>query len=80
MRATDTTAVSIQAKISGVLGVQIAGIPIEEDHVPNLPEDSDNAPANKKWRRGAEALGRHVHSKSSNQLPGSPSTRNDPFF
>ena len=46
--AMDTTAASIQAKIPGALGVQITGIPIEEDHIPDLPEDSGDAPANNK--------------------------------
>ena len=48
MRATDTAAASIQAEIPGALGVKIAGIPIEEDHIPDLPEDSDDGPADNK--------------------------------
>ena len=48
MRAKDTATARLQAEIPGALGVQITGITIKEDHVPDLLKDSDNAPTDNK--------------------------------
>ena len=48
MRATNIAAASIQAGTPRILGVQIAGITIEQDLFPVLPEYFGDTPADNK--------------------------------